>query len=128
MLVEDAWLKCTPSVSGKRVVWVGYSNDAQADVYLLDLDSGHTRRLTQNPDFERYPVLVGDRVLWTLEHDCDVIQIGPDGKEIRTETGLYLFDLKTEGARRLTDYTSPDVVADQHTALIIEGCMVGFTA
>ncbi len=125
-LVEDRWLKSSPSVYGQRVAWIGYSDGPLADLWLLDIETGVIRRLTQSAVSEVSSVLSADQVLWVRRTACDVI--GSYGKTIKPETGVYVLGLDTGIEQKLTDYVEPLAFLDENTVLIIEGCQMGFQA
>jgi len=126
--VEDKWLKSSPSVYGQRVAWTGYSDGAQADLYLFDIETGLIRRLAQTAASELSPVLSAGRLLWVRRTDCDVNVMSSDGKPNIPETGVYVLGLDTGVEQKLTDYVEPVAFFDQDTVLVIEGCQVGFQA
>ena len=128
-LVEDEWLKASPMVQGNRVVWESYREcqdgctGYQSDLYLMELDTGQTRQLTQTDDPERHPVLSGDWLLWTVGSACDVIRIDADtGKEMLPETGVYIMNLTTFALQRLSDHKDPVAFMDGDEALIVNRC------
>jgi hypothetical protein len=127
-IVEDEWLKASPTVFGQRVVWAEYADGPLADLYVLDVDTGLSRRLTQTAASEVSPVLSGDRLLWVSRQACDVSTIGPDGKPVVPDTGVYVLDLNTRVEQKLTDYVEPFAFLDRDNVLIVEGCQLGFQA
>ncbi len=127
-IVEDEWLKASPTVFGQRVVWAEYADGLSADLYVLDVDTGLSRRLTQTAASEANPVLSGDRLLWARRQACDVVTMGPDGKPVVPDTGVYVLDLNTGVEQKLTDHVEPFAFLDRDNVLIVEGCQVGFQA
>jgi beta propeller repeat protein len=144
-LVADPWLKANPSVYGNLVAWEEYggamgggaatsndtsssSNSLQADLFLLDLTTGATRQISKTPDSESDPLLGPGRLMWAVKAPCDVVDLDAGGKEILSPTGVYLLDLRTGFVRQLTGYKEPSALLDRATAVVIEGCQVGFHA
>lgn len=135
-LVTGDELRAEPTIVGDLVAWIGFSDVlatfpsgvsiGAGDVYLLDLKTGITRRVTTTPQFESAPALSGDRVLWSVRHACDVVTIQQDGTATPLYTGVYVLDLGTGQTRQLSDYIEPVALLDTGTALIVEGCQVGF--
>jgi hypothetical protein len=74
------------------------------------------------------PALAGDRLLWAVRKDCDVVEIQVGGTPTPANTGVYVLNLGTGQTRQLTDYVEPVALLDAGAALMVEGCMVGFEA
>lgn len=125
-IVEDKGNNSQPQIMGNRVVWQSYREDMRPDLYLLELDSGEIRRLTESPFSENDARLSEDRLLWTVKQDCDVVEMGADGQEIIKPTGVYLLDFKTDQVQKLTSYKEPFAWIDQNTVMISEACMAGW--
>lgn len=125
-LVEDDWLKMTPVADGRRVVWIGFSGDKVGDLFVMDLDTGEIKRVTQTPDAESGPQLDRDRLLWTVRSDCDVIIIDETGQQVTFDNGVYLLDLESGDLQRLSDETEPRAFLSDGLATVTEGCMTGY--
>jgi hypothetical protein len=48
--------------------------------------------------------------------------MGPDGKEILPQVGVYVLDLRTGEVLRLTDYKEPWALLDGDMVVITESC------
>lgn len=137
-LVAGEGPRVSPAISGDRVAWIGYDPAPAVmptgpaiglgDVYLLDLATGQTRRVTQTPQSEEIPLLAGERLLWLVRHPCDVVTIQQDGTATPLYTGVYVLELESERVRQLTGYVEPVALLDAGAAVIVEGCQVGFEA
>ncbi|MBF0386710.1 MAG: S8 family serine peptidase [Candidatus Omnitrophica bacterium] len=57
-------VKHSPRVSGRRIVWEDNRNN-NADVYMLDLNTGEERQVTAGPQWQGAPDISGDRIVWT---------------------------------------------------------------
>lgn len=125
-IVEGEGLKSSPVIDGNRVAWTWFRDSMNADLYLLTLDSGQIQRITQTAESETSPILSAERLLWSVRQPCDVMEIGADGQEIPSETGIYLLELKTTHLQKLTSYIEPFAVMDQKTVAIREACWGGF--
>lgn len=124
-VAEDEFLKSNPSVYGQGIAWQRFFRPNQADIWWINLNTGVIGGLTETVDSEIRPQLDGDRVLWQVSQDCDVINLGPGGEELTYNTGIYVMDLNDDKPLRLTDYIEPRALIDGDTVVITEGCMAG---
>ncbi len=130
VLVENEWLKANPAIYEDTVVWVEYHPLAEsdplfglADLYLVDLQSNKIQQITATPDSENAPLLAGNRLVWTIGTDCDVIEIGEDGKEILPAVGIYLLELDSRQLYHVSSEKEPRALFDQNYAIVQAGCM-----
>lgn len=67
-LDSDPGWKESPWVGGGKVVWIDYrhktASDKNGEVYLHDLASGSTRRITDNAGYQAKPVTDGRSIAW----------------------------------------------------------------
>ncbi|MBF0386709.1 MAG: S8 family serine peptidase [Candidatus Omnitrophica bacterium] len=66
----DRSVKHSPRVSGRRIVWEDNRNN-NADVYMLDLNTGEERQVTAGPQWQGAPDISGDRIVWQDGNDSN---------------------------------------------------------
>jgi Tol biopolymer transport system component len=125
-LVEDQWLKMTPTIRGGRVTWIGFPGQKEGDVFVMELETGEIKQVTHTPDPESNPQLDGDRLLWVVISACDAIAIDALGREITFDNGAYLLDMKSGSLQRLSGETEPLAFIAGGQATLTEGCMTGY--
>jgi len=86
------------SADGTRVVyspvtrdfrhWKRYQGGWAQDLYIFDLESHETQRITKHPRTERDPMWMGEHIYFSSDRDGVL--------------NLYVFDLRTEQIRKLT--------------------------
>lgn len=124
-IAADSSRKVAPSLWADRVVWEDHRH-GNAEIYLRDLDSGETRRLTDSPESDREPVVWRHHVAWVRgrrgrvhlldltsgRHDVmrrSVATSGPDLEDGHLvwedrrgpSWDVYHYDLESERQRRL---------------------------
>ncbi len=125
-LVEDQWLKMTPAIGGGRVTWIGFPGQKEGDVFVMELETGEIKQVTQTPDPESNPQLDGDWLLWVVISACDAIAIDALGREITFDNGAYLLDMESGSLQRLSGEKEPRAFIAGGQATITEGCMTGY--
>jgi hypothetical protein len=125
-LVEDEWLKMTPTIGSGRVAWIGFHGQKEGDVFVMELETGEIKQVTQTPDPESNPQLDGDRLLWTVISACDAIAVDALGREITFDNGAYLLDMESGSLQRLSGETEPLAFIAGGQATLTEGCMTGY--
>lgn len=114
VLVESSYLKSHPSLYQNNLVWSDYRSD-EPGIYIMDLNTQEQRRLTTTELFGDEPQIYKDKVVWTISSACDVM---PQP----TDTGVYLYDLRTKQTERLTDYVEPTANLYDGIVVIKESC------
>ena len=51
-------------LSGDRVAWIGYPTTTRADVYVKNIQTNITTRVTDDEAFQNFPDIQGNRVVW----------------------------------------------------------------
>jgi beta propeller repeat protein len=83
---------------GDRVVWIGYPTVTQADVYVRDLLTNTTTRITADTAFQNFPDIYGNKVIWQDYRNTASTNI--------YNADIYCYDFSTGQTQQITTDTS----------------------
>lgn len=92
----ETWLAYTPSTREGRT-WKRYQGGMAQDVWLVNLKTGESRRVTDHPGTDRHPMWHGRKLYFLSDR-------GPNAR-----LNLYVHDPKSGETTRLTDYRQEDI-------------------
>lgn len=85
-----------PNISNKKVVWKEYSSVfPNSEIYLYDITTGQTRRITNVPSEKSAPDIHNNKIVWSDKRDGN--------------WNIYLYDLTTNQERRLTNLPTKEL-------------------
>lgn len=91
ILSEDGIMSYFPSLSpDSRKIAFTSNRDGSTEIYVMNVDGGHLRRLTDDPGLDEYPTWSPDGQ-WIAFHsnrdgDFDIYIVRPDGSDLRRLT------------------------------------------
>ncbi len=85
-------------ISDERVVWVGYPTTTQADVYVCNLSTSTTTRLTSDAAYQNYPDIQGNRVVWQDYRNTPTTN--------KNNADIYFYDFVTAQTKQITTNTA----------------------
>jgi len=85
-------------ISDEKVVWIGYPTTTQADVYVRNLTTSITTRITSNAAYQNFPDIQGNKVVWQ-----DYRNAISSNKE---NADIYLYDILTAQTKQITTNTT----------------------
>ncbi|GEM_PF-5020906 len=92
-------------ISGDRVIWIGYPTTTQADVYVRNLSTSITTRITSDAAYQNFPDIQGNRVVWQDYRNTPTTN--------KNNADIYLYDFLTAQTKQITTnntyQTSPSV-------------------
>jgi beta propeller repeat protein len=80
-------------LSDNRMVWIGYPIITQADLYLRDISSNITTRITEDAAFQNYPDIYKNKVVWQDYRNAAANYKNAD---------IYLFDIISGQTKQIT--------------------------
>ena len=123
-LVETGEHNLAPSIHGGLLVWQRFRGDNESDIVLLDLGTGEQKIIGDGGRQESRPFVSEEYVIWTVGEACDVERF-PRFRELfrsKVPTGVYAYEIRTEGLLRLSRYKEPRALLSGNVVLVMEGC------
>jgi beta propeller repeat protein len=86
------------SLSGNRIAWIGYPTTTQSDVYVRNILTNITNRLTQDLAYQSHPDIHGNRVVWQDYRNTPATN--------NNNADIYYYDFGTGQTYQVTTDTS----------------------
>ncbi len=97
-LLNTGYTEPQVRISGNRVVWIGYPTTTQADVYVRNIQTNTTTRITNDIAFQNFPDIYGNQVVWQDYRNR------PDTNSKNAD--IYLYNFSTGLTQQITFDTS----------------------
>jgi beta propeller repeat protein len=85
-------------ISGDRVIWIGYPTTTQADVYVRNLSTSITTRITSDAAYQNFPDIQGDKAAWQDYRNTPTTN--------KNNADIYFYDFLTAQTKQITTNTA----------------------